>query len=134
MATNSNAMYSTKFSDKIFSVVVGKCPRCDKGNMFESNSPLHPVKYLNVNNRCATCDLNFKPELGFYWGATYVSYMLTVAFSVAVFVAFVVFVGFYNALSYTYLGINTALLVLLAPVFVRLSRAMWLWWFYEDKA
>lgn len=125
---------SLSFSDKVFSVVKGKCPRCGVGNHFESNNPLNVKQILNVHTRCSHCNLNFNPEIGFYWGATYASYMITVAFSVSLFVASVIIFGFYKSLNINFVILNAILLVLFAPYFVRLSRTMWLWWFYEDKA
>lgn len=136
MTSNINTMASNNlnFSDKLFCVATGKCPRCGKGHHFEGNNPLQPTKFMNVQKRCSNCDLNFEPEIGFYWGATYVSYMMTVAFSLTLFVASVIFFGFFNTLNVKFVIVNAISLVILAPVFVRLSRTMWLWWFYVDKA
>lgn len=136
MSPNNSIMIegNLKFSEKLFCVAVGKCPRCGIGPHFHSNNPLYIQKFMNVNERCPHCDLNFSPEIGFYWGATYVSYMMTVGFSLTLFVASVIFFGFINSLNIKFVIVNAVLLVLLAPIFVRLSRTMWLWWFYEDKA
>lgn len=81
---------------------------------------------------CLSCSLNFNPEIGFYWGATYVAYALTVAFSGFTFAVSVLLFGFMPSLSLTYVGVNAALLVIFSPVFLRYSRLLWLWMFYEN--
>jgi len=115
----------------VYSFFKGKCPRCHQGDVFESSNPFKINKMLTTKNECSVCHLNFVPEPGFYWGATYVSYMLTVAFSVATFVASTVFFGFMNSLSLNYVIVNGVLLIILSPMFYRLSRMIWLWMFYN---
>lgn len=51
------------------------CPRCRKTNMFKV--PLDIKKPLDMHKRCNYCDLNFEPEPGFYYGAMFVSYIIT---------------------------------------------------------
>lgn len=82
-----------------------------------------------INARCSNCDMDFIPEVGFYWGATYVSYALTVAFSVATFIVSVMLFGVLKSLSFEYVLVNSILMILLVPVFYRLSRMLWLWMF-----
>jgi hypothetical protein len=88
-----------------------------------------------MNERCPVCQQPTEIEVGFYYGTAYVSYALTVAFSAATFVAWWVLIGFsledgdYRVL---YWGItNAVLLIALQPVFMRLSRSMWLSWFVK---
>lgn len=88
---------------------------------------------LDTRKECTTCHLNFIPEIGFYWGATYVAYALTVAFSGAVFVVSWILFGFINSLNLKYVLVNGILLFLLSPVFFRFSRILWLWMFYERE-
>ena len=86
-----------------------------------------------MNERCPTCGQRTEIEVGFYYGTSYVSYVLTVAFSVATFIAWWVFIGISlndNRIFY-WLGINAVLLIILQPVFMRLSRSMWLSWFVK---
>jgi hypothetical protein len=75
-------------------------------------------------------------EVGFYYGTGYVSYALTVAISVAVFVAYWVLLGISiddNSLYY-YLAVNVLALVVLQPYLMRLSRAIWLSFFVKFDA
>ncbi|HAI82679.1 MAG TPA: DUF983 domain-containing protein, partial [Chitinophagaceae bacterium] len=56
------------------------------------------------------------------------SYALTVAFSVSTFVAWWVLVGFslYDNRIFYWLGLNAVLMLVLQPVFMRVSRSIWL--------
>lgn len=86
-----------------------------------------------MNQTCPVCGQPTEIEVGFYYGTGYVSYALTVAFSVASFVAWWVLIGFStedNRFFY-WLGINALLLVGLQPLFMRLSRSVWLSWFVK---
>jgi len=86
-----------------------------------------------MHDHCPVCGQPTEIEVGFYYGTSYVSYALTVAFSVAMFVAWWVLLGIsiYDNSLFWYLGVNAVLLVLLQPVFMRLSRSLWLSWFVK---
>jgi hypothetical protein len=76
-----------------------------------------------MHDKCPVCEQKYWLEPGFYYGAMYISYALTIALSVAVFVAMIVLWHF-DILWY--LGLNaTAILILFPPIF-RVSRAIWI--------
>jgi len=52
-----------------------KCPRCREGQMFKE--PLDIKKPLDMHKGCSHCNLNFEPEPGFYYGAMFISYIIT---------------------------------------------------------
>lgn len=82
---------------------------------------------------CPVCGQPLELEVGFYYGTGYVSYALTVAISVATFVAFWVLYGISiddNSL-YIWLLLNIVVLVLCVPYIMRLSRAIWLSFFVK---
>ncbi len=89
---------------KLSTFLLGRCPRCGQGHLFKSDNPLAVRKMLNMNQHCSNCQLNFVPEVGFYWGATYVSYAFTVAFSAFTFVISVMLFGFMNSLNLRYIS------------------------------
>jgi len=112
----------------IVSILQCKCPDCRKGRMFLTRNPYNLSKTLAMNERCPECGLNFEPEVGFYFGTGYVSYGLSVAFIVTSFVFSWIVFGFSlrdNSLFY-WLGATIALLLLIQPMLMRLSRAIWL--------
>lgn len=82
---------------------------------------------------CPNCEADFEREPGFYFGAAYVSYALTVALWVAVLVAlntfgalgWIAFTGFLDQPEVFLLsGIGT--LIALLPLVQRLSRSIWI--------
>jgi len=111
--------------------MTGKCPRCGKGKVFVSRNPYNLKLMLATNKECSECHLDFIPEIGFYWGATYVAYAITVAFSGFTFLISTLIFGFMNSLNIYYVGVNAVLLVIFSPVFFRFSRMLWLWLNYK---
>lgn len=82
---------------------------------------------------CTVCGQPMEIEVGFYYGTGYVSYALTVAISVATFIAYWVLVGISiddNSL-FIWLGLNIAVLVVTMPYIMRLSRSIWLSFFVK---
>ena len=120
------------------SVLSNKCPRCRRGKLFKSGNAydLKKSAYIKMNDKCPVCGQPTEIEVGFYYGTGYVSYAITVALSVATFIAWWVLIGFSiedNRIFY-WLAINSVLLFVLQPVLMRLSRSVWLSWFVKyDK-
>ena len=108
-----------------------KCARCRTGDMFLVKSSYHLRQFMKMNDKCPACGQYMEIEPGFYYGTAYVSYALTVALSVATFVAWWVIIGFSlddNRLFW-WIGFNMTALILLQPYLMRLSRALWLSFF-----
>lgn len=80
-------------------------------------------RFAHMNDRCRVCNEDFKRETGFYFGSAYVSYGLTVAFGIAL---FIVMCGLFNADASVFLFTFCLLMLLLLPVFYRLSRLIWI--------
>lgn len=108
---------------KLYSVLNNKCPRCHQGNFFETNSPYDLKNFAKMNARCPLCNEDFKREPGYYFGATYVSYGLTVGFGIGLFILFCVI---FNLETNPFLLVFSALLVLLLPLFYRYARLIWI--------
>lgn len=108
---------------KLYSVLNNKCPHCHKGNFFETNNPYNLHKFTVMNNRCTICNEDFRREPGYYFGATYVSYSLTVGFGIVLFIMLCVIL---NIDAIAYLIIFSTLLVLLLPLFYRYARLIWI--------
>jgi hypothetical protein len=88
---------------------------------------------MKMHERCPVCGQRSEIEVGFYYGTSYVSYALTIAFSVATFLLWWIFIGISindNRIFY-WLAINAVLMLVLQPVFMRLSRTLWLSWFVK---
>ena len=81
---------------------------------------------------CTACGEDFQKEPGFYFGAAYVSYAMTVALWIALLVALMTFdrwglieFGMFTHPE-TFLGWGIGLLVVLMPLIYRVSRSIWL--------
>lgn len=119
----------------LWTVLNCKCPHCREGNMFQDKSSYHLKSFMRMNEKCPVCGQRTEIEKGFYYGTGYVSYALTVAFSVSTIIAWWVFIGFSEDDNriFWWLGTNTVLMLLLQPYFMRLSRSLWLSFFvYYD--
>jgi hypothetical protein len=128
--TNKSLVQSPK-PNFFISLLGNRCSRCRTGKMFKNPLSIGIKKNMDMHENCPVCRQPMQLEVGFYYGTGYVSYALTVAISVAVFVAYWVLLGISiddNSLYY-YLGANLVILIVLQPYLMRLSRAIWLSFF-----
>lgn len=108
---------------KLYSIFRHRCPRCHEGKVFVESNPYKLTKLTQMHEKCDQCELKFEIENGFFYGSMYVAYALTVAVSVAVFVAYWTFA---EVNITTYLLLNAAVLILCMPLLFRLARMIWL--------
>ena len=112
-----------KDPDAISSVLKMKCPKCRQGNLFVNKNSYQIKGFFDMPNYCPKCGQSFRVETGFYLGAMYVSYALTIALNVSVFVALVIFNQFTLPLFFTLAGLGTLLTM---PYVIKISRAIWI--------
>ena len=84
-----------------------------------------------MNEKCSDCNLKYKMEPSFFFGAMYVSYGLGVAIAVAVFVLSVLI--FKTSLIVSFNWISGVLFVML-PIILRVSRNIWINFFVSYNA
>lgn len=117
---------------KLYSIFKGKCPVCQTGNMYKVKNPYILSQTLKMHEHCPHCATKFKIEPSFFYGAMYVSYGVGIAIAVAV--AFFAFFVFNLSRLHAFLVI-TGSLILLLPVILRLSRNIWINFFFKfDKS
>ena len=114
----------------ITSVLTNKCPRCREGKLFTGSNPYDFSNITKMNEHCPVCEQPTEIEVGFYVGTGYVSYALTVAYFVSSFVAWKVLIGMTfdlddNRILY-WLFSAIALVILIQPILMRLSRSIWI--------
>lgn len=117
--------------NRFYSVLANKCPRCHQGNFFETNNPYDLKKFTHMNSNCRVCNEDFRRETGFYFGAAYVSYGLTVGFGIALYLLLAV--GLHMD-TLPFLITFSVLLIVLLPIFFRYSRLIWIHLFVRSKA
>jgi uncharacterized protein (DUF983 family) len=107
-----------------FSAILNlRCPQCHEGKVFSSSNAYKLKVFADMPEFCPACNLDFKPEAGFYWGALYVSYGLSVLLSLLLFAAMYLCWGW---LVWQFLVTDTLMLIFLAPVLLRYSRVFWM--------
>ena len=114
----------SKKDTKLFPVLHLKCPRCHEGDIFKGAFSYSFKKITEMHERCPKCGLKYEQEPGFFYGAMYVSYGLTVALWISVAVAS--FVLFQSINPWIFMAVGIILLLVLLPGIYRLSRAIWL--------
>lgn len=115
---------------KLYSIFALKCPRCHKGDLFTHSNAYNFNHMADMPDNCPVCGESFRREPGFYYGAMYVSYALTVALSVAVFVAMYTFATPHWK---WYLLANAVTILVLFPLIFRWSRAIWINFFVHYR-
>jgi uncharacterized protein (DUF983 family) len=130
---------SDKKHNSVISALTLKCPHCGKVSMFE-NPAIYTFENMGkMKDVCDACGTNFKPETGFYFGAAYVSWALTVALWVAVLVALktldalgIITFGFLTNPG-TFLGTGFVLTIIGFPYLFRVSRSIWAHMFIKSS-
>ena len=114
-----------------WSLLTMKCPRCRRGPMFANNNPWKLKQVLKMPETCPECGQPYELEVGFWYGTGYVSYALTVLFSLISFFLWWLFLGFSTEDNrfFWWLGINAVLLIVMQPWIMRLSRVIYLYFF-----
>jgi uncharacterized protein (DUF983 family) len=113
---------------KLYSIFTGTCPVCHTGPMYKKTNPYILNKTLKMYERCPHCATKYKIEPSFFYGAMYVSYAVGVAFAVAAFIISFFFLGL-GRLTTFFVIVGT--LVVLFPVILRLSRNIWINFFFK---
>jgi uncharacterized protein (DUF983 family) len=113
-----------------------KCPRCHEGNLFV-NKWYQLTNGNKMVDKCSVCNQRTELEPGFYHGTGYVSYAITVGFSITTFVIWILITGYglKNKEIFWWLPVNIFALILMQPWLMRLSRVLWLTMFFhsDDK-
>ncbi len=108
---------------KLYSIATNTCPKCNVGPFFKTKNPYDLKNFDKTNVCCEYCSESFLREPGFYIGAMYISYALTVAMTVTAFVGFVLIFDF--EIEYVLAGLILAIILLL-PILFRTARIMWI--------
>jgi len=105
------------------SVILGYCPRCRKGKMYQNQNPYLLDNVYDMKKNCTSCSLKFKMEPSFFYGAMYVSYGMSVSLSILIFI--LSYILFQTTLIGSLVAIAITLIVL-APFLMRISRNLWI--------
>ena len=120
-----------KKGTKLYSIVNGKCPKCNDGEFFTNKFTFNPSKVTKIHDNCAKCNLKYMLEPAFFYGAMYVSYPVGIAFATA---AFVIAYYMLNVSLLNSFFVIVATMIVFMPLIMRLSRNIWINFFFSyDK-
>ncbi len=109
--------------EALYSMFKNKCTYCHQGDVFVEKNPYKLSKMFDMHKTCSHCELKYEKEPGFFYGAMYVSYALTVGW-------FLIWFALQSYLlqwdSTLFLVVFIVFLVLSAPLNLRWSRIIWL--------
>jgi hypothetical protein len=111
---------------KLYSILHNKCPRCHRGKFWPHN-PYYNLLFNGgrLYKSCPHCGLKYYREVGFWYGAMYVSYALGIA----------IFMAGWGITALTLpadinvwwqIGIISFIIVALTPANYALSRLIWI--------
>ena len=100
-----------------------KCPRCHEGDLYESPTLGFNKKSFYMPDKCPVCGQSYMPEPGFYYGAMFLSYIMTGFFCILF--MFAVHWGIGLSLTKSFI-ILLAILAVAFPFIFRMSRSLWL--------
>lgn len=99
-----------------------KCPRCQQGDLFETGTFTFR-KPFHMPDVCSICTQKYYPEPGYYYGAMFMSYIITSFFSLGLVGICILVFGWSVEASFA------LLLVMIGIFFVwffRTSRSAWI--------
>ena len=126
-----NFLQMLKKGFKLYSILTGTCPRCQKESMYKDQNLLHITNCIKMNENCSHCGLKYQIEPSFFYGAMYVSYGLNVAVGIAAFI--ITSVIFKMELKWAFISIIGSLLVFF-PIVMRFSRSIYINMFVSYEA
>jgi uncharacterized protein (DUF983 family) len=112
-----------KKGSTLYSILTGTCPKCNQESMYEVKNPYKLTTLYKMHDTCSHCHTQYKIEPSFFYGAMYVSYGLTVAFGVAIFIILHVFLN--QDVLNSFIGIIVGILLLM-PITARLARNIYI--------
>jgi len=98
-----------------------KCPRCRQGKIF--TEPFEFSKPLAMPNACEYCNQRTEPEPGFYYGAMFVSYALSIIILLIPTLVLVFVFKWSESAAFTFTIVTAVILYLRI---LRGSRSIWL--------
>lgn len=114
---------SMKNINGLEAVMMGKCPRCRQGNMFKKHI-LNPFSLTDMHDTCDKCGLKFEREPGFFGGAMYVSYSISVGLFLVI--GFSVFFLLNDPPTWVYMTVISSVVLLIFPFNFKYSRVLFL--------
>ena len=114
-------------SHTLVHILNNECPNCHKGKVFNEKNIFLNIGFPKMNQHCPNCHFKFEKEPGYFFGAMYVNYGLTVAQGIATYLIAHQF--FSETFDLRIIAIITAVILIMASFNIRLSRLLWIYMF-----
>ncbi len=115
----------SKFFTVIKYILAEKCPNCQQTKVFEKATSIFALPVMK--DKCANCNYHFDRESGYFIGAMYISYGLSVAQGILTFLFCYLFMP--NLTPLTIIGCVLGVLVLCSKKNYTLSRIIYMYIF-----
>lgn len=106
-----------------------RCPACEKSYLFESEAKIFSFNF-KMHKTCSVCKENLAKEPGFYFGAMFISYIVSGLLSL-------IFVGILIILLkidwHIALGILFVILAIFYSYLFKVSRSIWIHLFVNKR-
>lgn len=101
-----------------------KCPKCNKGKIFNVKNMIFTFNFSKMNQNCSKCGVSFHKETGYFFGAMYISYALAVLQSILCFLI-CIFILKIDSINYNFVLVCLTILAL-SFFNYRMSRIIWI--------
>lgn len=110
---------------KLYSILFNLCPKCHEGRFWKTNNPFKNILLKNSESSisCEKCLIKYELEIGFWYGAMYISYAIGVALMLFLWGVLSFFFPLMDVLlliSLVVIGI-----LIFSPINYHLSRLIW---------
>ncbi|TND08017.1 MAG: hypothetical protein FD123_2700 [Bacteroidetes bacterium] len=93
------------------------------GELYPDRNPYHLQNLAKMHKRCSCCRQTYEPETGFYYGAMYASYALSVAIVMPLMAVLHFVFHLEVIIMFSIIG---GLVLVMYPLIFRWSRNLWL--------
>jgi uncharacterized protein (DUF983 family) len=114
-------------SHAIAHILNNDCPHCLEGKVFKEKNIFFNIGFPKMNEYCSHCHFKFEKEPGYFFGAMYVNYGLTVAQGIATY--FIAQFFFKEAFDLRIIPVIAVVIVALSSFNIRFSRLLWIYMF-----
>lgn len=113
--------------NSLYHIFKNECPNCHKGKVFRDKSFFFSIGFPKMNTHCSHCDFKFEKEPGYFFGAMFVNYGVTVAQGLMTY--FIASPFFDETFDVRIIPIIATVIVLMSSFNIRLSRLIWIYMF-----
>ncbi|MES2748641.1 MAG: DUF983 domain-containing protein [Bacteroidota bacterium] len=111
----------------LYQILNNKCPNCHKGDVFADKSFFFSLGFPKMHTHCSECHTKFEKEPGYFFGAMFVNYAITVGEAMLTYLIASLF--FAEAFDQRILLIIGVVILTLVSFNIRLSRMIWMYAF-----